>query len=295
MSILENKESLASRAAQLHIYARGLAEGFKSGTFRSIYRGQGIEFSGVREYQRGDDVRSIDWNVTARMGKAFVKLFEEESDTTVFFVIDRSLSMYTGSKNRTRLQAASEAAALLAFAAEQNSYPVGAVLFSDAIEHSAAPVSGRDRTMLLLSWLDSSAGDIHKGSALTNALRGTAQLLKKRSVVFIFSDFRTTGFESELGALATKHDVVAIRMTDKSDSDLPETGSIPFSDTESDVRMVLPTNLSAFRRIWREDNQKRSERFMSMCLRHGVTPASLSTTEDPVTMLSRLFATRTSL
>ncbi len=292
---IENKETLASRAAQLHIFARGLAEGFKNGTFRSIYRGQGIEFSGVREYMRGDDVRSIDWNVTARMGKAFVKLFEEESDVTVFFVIDRSLSMYTGSKNRTRLEAASEAAALLAFAAEQNNYPVGAVLFNQGIEYSASPASGRDRTMLLLSWLDSLSENTNRGSALANALRGTAQLLKKRSVVFVFSDFRTTGYESELGALATKHDVVAIRITDKSDTELPETGSVPFSDTESNVRMVLPTNLSAFRRAWRDDSIKRAERFKTLCLQRNVTPATLSTSEDPVTMLMRLFATRTSL
>ncbi len=292
---IDNKETLASRAAQLHIYAKGLAEGFKSGTFRSIYHGQGIEFSGVREYLRGDDVRSIDWNVTARMGKAFVKLFEEETDITVFFIIDRSLSMYTGSKKRTRLDAASEAAALLAFAAEHNNYPAGAVLFNDAIEHSVSPASGRDRTMLLLSWLDHPAQETHRGSVLSNALRGAAQLLKKRSIVFVFSDFRTTGYESELGALAAKHDVIAIRMTDKSDSELPETGTIPFSDTESNLRMVLPTNLTAFRRFWRDDNQKRAERFKTMCLRHGVTPASLSTTEDPVTMLQRLFATRTSI
>ena len=124
-----SKDSLFQKAAYLRIAARKLADSMKTGGFRSLYRGQGIEFAGVREYLRGDDVRSIDWNVTARMGKPFVKLFEEEHELEIFLIVDRSASMFTGSKGKVKYETAAEVAALLALAGEQNENPVGAVFF----------------------------------------------------------------------------------------------------------------------------------------------------------------------
>ena len=141
----EDRTALARRATLLHLSAISLAEEMRSGTFKSLYHGQGVEFSGVRDYLRGDDVRSIDWNVTARMGKPFVKLFEEERELTVFLVVDHSLSMNTVSGNRTRLEVAMECASLLSLASLQNASPVGAVLFNGEITFSCAPKAGRDQ------------------------------------------------------------------------------------------------------------------------------------------------------
>src|SRR5574344_1216575 len=153
-TLLGSRESLVRRAALLRLTARSLADSMRSGGFRSLYRGQGIEFNGVREYLPGDDVRTIDWNVTARMDKPYVKLFEEERELPVFLVIDRSLSMNTGSAGRSRLQTACETGALLTLAAEQNQSPVGAVFFDGKIGFSCAPKSGKDRAMLLLTHFD---------------------------------------------------------------------------------------------------------------------------------------------
>lgn len=289
MPVLEDRKSLSSRASLLRLYSRTIADGLKFGTYRSNSRGQGIEFSGVREYLRGDDVRAIDWNVTARMGKAFVKQFEEERDLVVFFVVDRSLSMTTGFSKRSRLTAASEAAALLMFAAERIDSPMGAVLFGSDIEFSCKPVSGKNQAMLLLSHLDEPPENMAAGSVLSNALRGTAKILKKKSLVFILSDFRTTGYEPELARLALRHDVVAIRITDSSDLELPEMGYVPFYDTESGIQRRLPTSTTSFRRVWRDEEIARRKRWETTCLRRGAVPLILSVDEDPITVLSRYF------
>ena len=129
-NLISDRESLIKRAAVLRITTTSLASAMQNGTFRSLYHGQGIEFAGVREYLRGDDVRTIDWNVTARSGKPFVKLFDEERELQIFLIVDRSLSMQEGTKNKTRLESATEIAALLTLSAERNANPVGAVLFS---------------------------------------------------------------------------------------------------------------------------------------------------------------------
>ncbi|MBR7064221.1 MAG: DUF58 domain-containing protein [Treponema sp.] len=228
-----NQDVLARKAMLFRISASKLADSFKTGTFRSLFTGQGIEFSGVREYLRGDDIRTIDWNVTARMGKPFVKLFEEDRDLQLFLVVDRSLSMFTGLGSATRYSVAAQAAALITMAAELNGSEIGAVFFDGAIQFSCKPESGKQRTMLLLARLDEIDDDIKKGSALSASLRGAEQILKRRSLVFVLSDFRTSGFEHHLASLSQKNDVVAIRVVDDLDSELPQIGTFSFKDSES--------------------------------------------------------------
>ena len=288
-SVIESRESLAVRASRLRLRVRSIAGGMKTGSFRSMYRGTGVEFNGVREYLRGDDVRLIDWNVTARMGKAYVKLFEEEKELVVFFVIDRSLSMQQGAGTRSRLGVATETAALLTLAASLNNSPVGAVMFGGSVEFSCAPETGRDCEMLILSQLDSLPKSKVKGSVLSNALHGSHRLLRSRALVFVISDFRTTGYEKELARLALKHDVVAVRCTDSCDTELPEAGSIPFFDAETGVKRVLPTSHPGFRKAWRDDNRLRVKRWQSMCARRGVIPLIMPTDADPVVVLSNFF------
>lgn len=263
----------------------------KSGGFRSLYRGQGVEFAGVREYLRGDDVRAIDWNVTARMGKPFVKLFDEEHELQIFLIVDRSASMFTGSKGRVKYETAAEAAALLALAGEQNESPVGAVFFDGKIHFSCTPETGLERTMLLLSRLDE-VGETENGSVLGNAITGAVKMLKHHSLVFVISDFRSSGWEEPFKLLAQKNDVAAIRISDSTDWELPEVGSFPFTDNETGVRLVLPTQRQSLKSLWREEFRHRTAKLENFCARHGAGFVSISTEEDVVRMLSNFFVAK---
>lgn len=291
-SLALDKKSLARQAAYLRIAAATLADSLKSGGFRSLYRGQGIEFSGVREYLRGDDVRTIDWNVTARMGKAYVKQFEEEHELQILLIVDQSLSMFTGSKEKTKYETAAKTAAVLALAAEINASPAGAVLFDGNIGFSCAPAFGPERTQLILSQLDEFNTSETPGSALPNALTLAHKLLRRRSLVFIISDFRISNWEESLGILAQRNDVAAIRISDESDSELPEIGTVPFTDPESEQRLVLPTSSASFRNIWRNADRQRVSHWQDECLRHNVLPVSIATDDDPVRILTGFFKYR---
>lgn len=287
-----NRETLAKQAASFRLSAGILADSFKAGAFRSLQRGQGIETNGVREYLRGDDVRAIDWNVTARMGKPFVKIFEEDRELQIFLIVDRSLSMFTGTGGKTRYSTAAEAAALITMAAELNASSIGAVFFDGAIQFSCAPKMGRSRTMLLLTHLDEVAENGITGSVLSNALAGAGKLLKKRSLVFVFSDFRTTEWLTPLAVLAQKNDVLAVRIADISDNELLEMGTVPFVDSETGTRLVLPSSSTSFRNAWRQSNRQHLLRWQESCIRHGAVPLVISTDDVPVRVLSNFFLHR---
>ncbi len=284
--------SLARKASLLHVSALSLAEGMRYGAFRSLYRGQGMEFSGVREYLRGDDIRAIDWNVTARMGRPYVKVFEEERELDVFLVLDTSLSMIAGSGRQTRLEKAMDCASLLTLASVQNNSSVGAVLFDGKIHFSCSPAEGKEHALLLLSHFEKKYEAHEPGSVLDNALLGAGRLLKRRSLVMVFSDFRTAGFYAALGHLCQKHDVVAARISDPIDENLPSVGAVPFADIESGYHCVLPTSSPAFRRAWVRAHYQRIEIWQRECLRHGAIPLLLSTEKDSFLELSRFFAAR---
>jgi uncharacterized protein (DUF58 family) len=290
--LAQNRDSLSKKASALRIASVKLADSLKSGSFRSLYRGQGIEFSGVREYLRGDDVRAIDWNVTARMCRPYVKMFEEEHELQIFLIVDRSFSMFTGAGKKSRYETAAEAAALITMAAEVNASSIGAVIFDGKIRFSCTPESGRKRTMLLLTRLDEIDEGGITGSVLGNALTGAGRMLKKRSLVFIFSDFRSTAWVNPLAFLAQKNDVIAVRITDPSDNELPEMGTVPFTDCETGKRLVLPTSSSSFRNAWRAGNRKILVKWQEACMKHGVMPLTISSEEEPVRVLSNFFARR---
>jgi uncharacterized protein (DUF58 family) len=253
--ILENSDSLSERASHLRLAARTIAAGLKSGSFRVLRRGHGVEFSGVREYFTDDDVRSIDWNVTARMNKPFVKLFDEEREMVVFVIVDCSLSMETGSGKKSRFAQAVESAALITLASEQNGSPVGAMLFDGELRFSCSPKSGRNHAMTILRKLDTIPEKTVTGSVLPNAIKGTLRLLKKKSLVIIFSDFRCADYEAPLSQLAIKHDVVCVNITDPVDSDFPSLGTLRFFDPETKQIRLLPTSNFGFKTAWKNETQ----------------------------------------
>ncbi len=289
-----DSESLVQKASFLRIQAQSLAEGMKNGNFRSLYRGQGIEFSGVRDYIRGDDIRSIDWNVTARMGRPFVKVFEEERELQIFIVMDSSASMFVdcGNKNPVKYAAGANLAALVTLAAEMNGCPVGAVFFDGQIHFSCKPQSGKERTMLLLTHLDKLPSQRVNGSVLGNALIGAAKILRKRSLVFVISDFRSADWETPLIKLSQKNDVVAIRLTDEFDRMLPSLGSVTFKDMESDLKMVLPTSSSRFREEWKNRNESMVWRWKENCIKHGILSYVMNASDDPLVLLGQVFGAK---
>jgi len=288
---LSDQDTLVKKASYLRIMASDLAEGMKSGNFKSLYRGQGVEFLGVREYIRGDDIRSIDWNVTARMGRPYVKMFEEERELEVFLVVDSSASMQIKTQEKkTKYGAAAEAAALVALASEMNGCPIGGVFFDGAIHFSCKPQLGREQTMLLMTHLDRLPEEQVPGSVLGAALTGAGQLLKKRSLIFVFSDFRTGEFEKPLISLAQKHDVVAIRLHDKLDDELPNLGTVPFVDVESGVKMILPSSSSRFKKEWAKHTQQNENRWRDICVKHGISSVIMQSNDDPLRILSSIFA-----
>ena len=286
-----DSDSLVKKASFLRIQARSVAESMKTGNFRSLYRGQGIEFSGVRDYIRGDDIRSIDWNVTARMGRPYVKIFEEERELQILIILDTSASMLLdcGSRLPNKYTAGANIAALIALASEMNGCSVGAVLFDGRIHFSCKPQTGKEQTMLILTRLDKLPENKTTGSVLANALIGADKILRKRSLVFVLSDFRSANWENPLIQLAQKNDVVAFRITDEFDRALPSVGSVVFKDVESDLKMVLPTSSSKLKEEWKNRNESMQWRWQETCLKHGIMPYRMNVSDDPLQVLSAVF------
>lgn len=281
--------SIAERARHLKLAALSLSEGMRSGGFRSCFRGQGMEFDAVRAYERGDDIRSIDWNVTARSGLPFVKMFREERELTVFLIFDASLSMETNGGSVSKRAKALEAAALLAFAAGHNSSPLGAVTFDRQIASVYKPSTSRDHILSILVSLEHDRASA-PGSALSGALSGSSRVLRSRSLVVVLSDFRTAGYEKSLALLARKHDVVAARVESPADSELPSAGLVPFRDPETGSEALLPTSSPSFRELWEREHREHCVRWEQLCLRRGAVPLTLSTEADTLRELSAFFA-----
>lgn len=283
---LSNNDSLLKKASYLRLIAKDLADVMKSGNFSSLYRGQGIEFAGVRDYIRGDDIRNIDWNVTARMGHPFVKVFDEERELQIFIIVDSSDSMQLENNGKNKYSSAAEAAALITMAAEINACPIGAVFFDGEIQFSCKPQLDKENTMKILNHLDKLPELRVQGSALGSALNGAGKLLKTRSLVFVFSDFRSTDWEKPLTALAHKNDVIALRLQDFYDNELPSIGTVVFEDVESNLKMELPTSSPAFKKEWNNYNTQHQKRWYDFCIKHGITPVVMDSKAEPLQVLN---------
>ena len=225
----------------LELQTRGLVNSLFTGEYRSVFKGQGMEFAEVREYQAGDEVRSIDWNVTARMGRPFVKRYIEERELTVMLAVDLSGSERFGTRGRFKSELASELAAVLAMSAIRNNDRVGAVLFTDRIEHVVPPRKGRRHALRLMRDLlvfepTGSRTD------LAAALEFTGKMLAHKSIIFVVSDFQAEEIEHPLKLLAQRHDVVAVPVDDPSEQSLPDIGLARFVDPETGRTLDVDTS-----------------------------------------------------
>lgn len=290
---LSNNDSLLKKASYLRIIAKDLADVMKAGNFSSLYKGQGVEFAGVRDYIRGDDVRNIDWNVTARMGHPYIKIFDEERELQIFIIVDSSASMQQENSNeKNKYSVAAEAAALITMAAEINACPIGAVFFDGEIQFSCKPQSDKENTMKILNHLDTLPEVQNNGSALGSAINGAGKLLKTRSLVFILSDFRTSDWEKPLISLAHKNNVIALRLQDSYQEELPEIGTVVFEDIESNLKMELPTSSEQFKKAWKNYNTQHKERWEDFCIKHGILPVVMETKNEPLQVLNAALGKR---
>ena len=283
---------LARDARRIKVAAERVAAALAAGGYRSAFRGQGVEFDEVREYHDGDDVRTIDWNVTSRLGgaaspayasAAYSKVFREERELAILLLVDRSASMLAGSAEKRDLSV--WVAAILALSAQFSDDRIGACLFSDRIESWVAPARGRTRVLRLVNDL-LHARAAGRGSDLALALRTVAANLQRRSVCIILSDFKADGYWHELRSAARAHDVIAVRIAEPLDHALPAGSTVELVDPETGLRRFGVAE--EYRRFW--DRHLRSWR--TRCRQAGVAVLEIGSDEDAGASLARFFAVR---
>jgi uncharacterized protein (DUF58 family) len=226
-------EDVAAEVRRIEITTRHLVRDIVAGEYSAAFRGRGVEFAEVREYQPGDDVRTIDWNVTARLGSAYVKRFLEERELTVLFVVDYSASGAFGTQQRTKRGLAVEVCAVLSLAAARSNDRVGAAFFTDRLERYVPPRKGRRHVLRVIGEL-LAYQPVARGTDLATGLLTLEPLLRRRSVLFVVSDFLSPGWGPILGRLARRHDVIAVQLVDPRERELPEVGLVALRDAETD-------------------------------------------------------------
>jgi uncharacterized protein (DUF58 family) len=282
---------ILKKVRHIEIATKGLVNDVFSGEYHSVFKGRGMTFSEVREYQYGDDIRSIDWNVTARTGTPFVKIYEEERELTVVLVVDVSASGNFGTKERIKGEVAVELSAVLAFSAIKNNDKIGLILFSDRIEKFVPPRKGRRHVLRVLRELlfHQPQG---RGTDIGGALQYLSRVVPRRSVVFLVSDFLGSGFSRPLSVAGRRHDLVAVRMHDPRERSLPPLGLMEMEDPETGERLVVNTSNQDFQDAFEEKVRTDSAQLNREFLRSRVDVIDIQTGEPYVKPLMRFFKTR---
>lgn len=285
---------LFKKVRKIEIKTRGLSNHIFSGQYHSAFKGRGMTFSEVREYQYGDDIRNIDWNVTARFHRPFVKIFEEEREMTVMLLIDVSGSNDFGSAGVTKRDITAELAAVLAFSAIQNNDKVGVIFFSDQIEKFIPPKKGSSHILRIISEIVTFKPQ-HKGTDIGEGLKFLTSAIKKRTTAFLISDFVTSkSFEQELRIAARKHDLISLRVTDKRELIIPKIGLVKFRDSETGEERWVDTSTSAWNQAYQKYVQHETSLLNRTFANNGIDNTWIYTDEDYVKPLMQLFKKRES-
>ena len=285
---------LFKKVRKIEIKTRGLTNHIFSGQYHSAFKGRGMTFSEVREYQYGDDIRNIDWNVTARFHKPFVKIFEEEREMTVMLLIDVSGSNDFGSIDATKRDITAEIAAVLAFSAIQNNDKVGVIFFSDQIEKFIPPKKGSSHILRIIREIVTFTPQ-HKGTDIGEGLKFLTSAIKKRTTAFLISDFVTSKpFEQEMRIAARKHDLISLRITDKRELIIPKIGLVKFRDNETDKEFWVDTSTNAWNQAYQKFVQHETTTLNKTFANNGVDNTLIYTDEDYVKPLMQLFKRRES-
>lgn len=283
--------TLLQKVRAIEIKTRGLSAHIFSGEYHSAFKGRGMAFSEVREYTPGDDIRSIDWNVTARFGHPYVKVFEEERELTVILLVDVSASGDFGTKQQFKRQLMTELCAVLAFSAIQNNDKTGVIFFSDRVEKFIPPKKGKTHILRIIRELIEFK-PVNRKTDLAVALQYLTNAIKKRSICFLISDFYTENFERELKLANKKHDLVALEIIDPREESLPDIGLVRFEDAETGTSQSIDTGDPAVREAFQKNMQVRSRRNADLFARSGVDTVRLSTDRSYVQPLMQLFKKR---
>ena len=282
---------IIEKVRKIEIKTRGLSNHIFAGQYHSAFKGRGMTFAEVREYQYGDDVRSIDWNVTARFGHPYVKIFEEERELTVMLLIDVSGSRVFGTVSRLKMDVVTEVAATLAFSTIQNNDKIGVIFFSDKVEKFIPPKKGRKHVLHIIRELI----DFKPESTLTDiseALRYFTNAIKKRSTAFLISDFMDSGFDKELTIANRKHDIVALQVYDIRETEIPDVGLVKLKDAETGERIWVDTSDARLRKSYKNAWGQSQLELQKNFAKSGVDSVSVSTSDDYVKSLIKLFRMR---
>ncbi len=282
---------LLKNVRKIEIKTRGLTNQIFSGEYHSAFKGRGMAFSEVREYQPGDDIRTIDWNVTARFSHPYVKIFEEERELTVMLLVDVSNSEQFGTRRQFKKDLVTELCAVLAFSAIQNNDKIGVIFFSDQVEKFVPPKKGRSHILRIIRELIEFRPE-HKGSDITVALQYFANVIKKRSIAFVISDFLAPRFEEALKISNKKHDVVAVRIYDAREAEIPAVGLVQLRDAETGATRWVDTSSKRLRNDYRRWWLEHEDLLANCFARSGVDVITIRTDESYVAPLMTFFKRR---
>ena len=286
-----NTTELMKQVGKIKILTSHLIDDRLTGDYHSVFKGQGVEFDEVRPYVPGDDIRSIDWNVTARTGSPHVKRFSEERELTVIFLVDVSGSQIFGSGSRSKSELAAELTCLLAMTAIRNQDKIGLILFSDRILKSIPPRKGRTAVMRLVREV-LAADETREGTDIAAALRFLNNVQKRKAVVFLVSDFQDSNYEKELRVTARRHDVIACPISDPCEWTLPNVGLIELQDPESGELLLVDTASTAVRNAFEARAAQDREALMRFFKRSGMDTVALSTDRAYIDDVRALFRRR---
>lgn len=284
-------EELAKKIRILQITTRKVVNDVLAGEYGSVFRGRGMDFDEVREYMPGDDIRTIDWNVTARTGHPYVKRFVEERELTVIFLVDLSASGAFGSVDKLKNEMAAEFCALLAFSAVKNNDKVGLVVFTDQVEMFIPPKKGTQHVLRVIREL-LNFKPRQAQTDIVGALEYLGKVTTKRSVVFLVSDFQAEGFEKPMRVMAKRHDLIAVTVVDPREVRLPNVGLIELEDAETGELVLIDTSSAAVRRRYERLGREQADHFRELFASMGVDQIDVMTGKDYIPKLVHFFRVR---
>ncbi len=284
---------LIKKVRRIEIKAKGLTNELFSGEYHSAFKGRGMSFSEVREYQFGDDVRNIDWNVTARFDHPYVKVYEEERELTVMLLLDMSGSEDTGSGKASKRELLTEIAAVLAFSVIQNNDKIGAVLFTDQVELFIPPRKGKSHVLRIIRDI-LNFNPQNKGTNISAAVKHFTFAVKKKSTAFLISDFQDEGFEDSLKIASRKHDLICLQLKDPIEQQLPKTGLIKIKDAETGIITWIDTSSKKVRNAYLAASRKKADALQNFFVRNGIDHVLIDTHKNYIQPLHALFKKRES-
>ena len=287
---METKE-LLKKVRKIEIKTKGLSNHIFSGEYHTAFKGRGMSFSEVREYQYGDDIRAIDWNVTARFSHPYIKVFEEERELTVMLIIDVSESAYFGTQQQMKNEMITELCAVLSFSAIQNNDKVGVIFFSDKIEKYIPPKKGRSHILRIIREMLDIKPE-HKQTNLAQALQFFNNVIKKKAITFVLSDFMCGDFENALKLAKKRHDIVGIHVYDQREKELPNVGLARVLDAESGQTVWLDTSIKEIRHNYNKWYVENHQRVITSFIKSGADIFSIATNESYVKALMKFFKKR---